>query len=420
MKVLDKPIGSIRRYPGNPRKNAQAVQTVADLIREFGWRQPIVVDAAGVIVIGDTRYQAAELLGLKKVPVHVAEGLSAEQIKALRLADNKSSELAEWDTDKLAQELEALAAVDFDLALTAFDEAELVELRTLEDPGTGKGTPPPGGDEEPAPPAVPAKPITGRGDLWLLGPHRLLCGDSTSRDDVARLMAGETADMVFTDPPYAIYGSSTGIASDITDDKMVRPFFRDIVARALEVSKAFAHLYICCDWRSWSSWWEVAKGTGLAPKNMIVWDKAGGLGSMYANCHELIFFGSFRPMRQNMSQKLSGERQVNGSNVWNIPRAGRDETGAVREHNAQKPVELAARAIRYSSDEGELVLDLFGGSGTTLIAAGREGRACCMMEIAEAYADVIVRRWQRETGEEAVLEGDGRTFDQIAEERDAA
>jgi len=237
------------------------------------------------------------------------------------------------------------------------------------------------------------------GSLQVKSIHRLLCGDSTKAEDVERLMDGVRADAIFTDPPYAIFGSSTGIAADITDDKMVRPFFRDILRTCAVTLKQFGHLYVCCDWRSWASWWEVAKGTGFAPKNMIVWDKAGGLGTMYTNCHELMFFASLKPMREQMTQKISGERTVNGSNIWRINRAGQEEGGGTkRKHNAQKPVELMQTAMKASTDQGEIVADFFLGSGSTLIAADHLGRKCYGMEIDPGYCDVIIDRWETLTG----------------------
>ena len=242
------------------------------------------------------------------------------------------------------------------------------------------------------------------GSLQLKSRHRLLCGDSTKAEDVEQLMDGVLADAVFTDPPYAIYGSSSGIAADIADDKMVRPLFRSVVKTAAKVLKAFGHVYICCDWRSYASWWEVAKGSGLSVKNMIVWDKASGLGGMFANCHELIFFASHRPLRSGMTQKIRGERMVMGSNIWRINRVS--NTGEVKkEHNAQKPLQLVMNALNASTDPGELVVDFFAGSGTTLIACENAHRRCYSMEIDPAYCDVIVRRYEQSTGEKAVRNG---------------
>lgn len=260
-------------------------------------------------------------------------------------------------------------------------------------------------EEEPTKVPEPTECLFKRGDLIELGRHRLYCGDSTDLADVEKLMNGRQAAAVFTDPPYAIYGSSTGIAEDITDDKMVRPFFRDVIRDCTQVLEVFGHAYICCDWRSWASWWEVAKGTGITCKNMIVWDKGSGLGGMYANCHELIFFASLRPMREHMKQKISGERNCYGLNVWRINRACNAETEGKRAHNAQKPIELVTTALEQSTEEGALVVDFFLGSGTTLVACEKIGRTCYGLEIDPRYVQVIVERFKR------YQEKNGKQFD---------
>jgi len=256
---------------------------------------------------------------------------------------------------------------------------------------------------------MPAEVSVALGDLYQLGEHRLLVGDCTKLGDVRRLMVGPTGPLeravcIVTDPPYAIYGSSSGIESDVADDKMVRPFFRDILTAVVASCEAFAHFYICCDWRSWSSWWEVARGTPCRPKNMIVWDKAGGLGANYANCHELLMFGSLVPMRTTMrtDKGVVGMRTTKGSNIWRINRALRVEGGEKRAHNAQKPAELYERAFENSSEPGDVVLDLFAGSGTCLIAAQKMGRRCRTMEIEPRWAEYSIARWEAYTGQKAV------------------
>lgn len=296
----------------------------------------------------------------------------------------------------------------------------LLESITTDDEGLGAllaqmredaGVEPPEPTEPPAPEPEPTadlqpEPITRRGDIIRLGWHVLMCGDSTDDDDVDALrIAADPAfgepracDVAVMDPPYAVYGSSTGIAADITDDKMVRPMFRAIVRQIARVVKPFGHFYVCCDWRSWPSWWEVAKGTPAVWKNCVVWDKGGaGLGSNYANTHEFIGFGSVIPMRESMTQKITGIRSVFDANVWRADRV-RSSEDEKREHNAQKPVVLMRRAIENSSEKGGVVLDLFGGAGSTLIAAEQTGRVCLVMEIEPRWCDVIVARWERATG----------------------
>jgi DNA modification methylase len=402
-------------YERNARTHSdEQVNKIAASIIEFGFTAPILLDENAGILAGHGRLRAARKLGMPEVPVIVLTNLTEAQRRAYVIADNRLALDAGWDEDLLRSELAALGTGGFDLALTGFSDKELAEL--VPDPRSVSFT----ANNTPAePPAIepPERAVSALGDLWRLGEHRLLVADAGLDGEIERLMNGRPADLVVTDPPYAIYGSSTGIASDITDDKMVRPFFRDIVSKVVRVLKPFGHAYICCDWRSWASWWEVSKGSGLAMKNMIVWDKGGGLGAMYANGHELMLFGSHRPLRRGMSEKISGERTVAGNNVWRIQRAGRDETGEERLHNAQKPLELFTIPIQQSTDAGELVVDFFGGAGTTLIAAEREHRTCYMMEIEPRYADVIVRRWQVLTSREATLEAGGATFMETAAAR---
>lgn len=249
--------------------------------------------------------------------------------------------------------------------------------------------------------------------------HKLLCGDSTNPKDVDRLMDGQKAHMVFTDPPYAIYGSSTGVSSDVADDKMVRPFFRDILRCAKHHSRKFAHIYICCDFRSWSSWWEVSKDVGLQVKNCIVWDKQSpGMGSMYQNRHEFLLFATNSQQETvhiSRKNRATGQRLVEGiSNLWSIPRMPSKE----KEHNAAKPTELVMRAARSSSDEKDSILDPFLGSGTTLIAAQQLGRRCFGLEIEPKFVDISIRRWENLTGEKARLDrANGPTMATIRKRR---
>jgi site-specific DNA-methyltransferase (adenine-specific) len=251
---------------------------------------------------------------------------------------------------------------------------------------------------------VPEEPKAKLGDIYQLGRHRLMCGDSTSVEDVEKLMDGAKADMVFTDPPYALFGNSTGVAG-ICDDKMTRPFFLAIFQRLKENTKLFGHIYACCDWHSAFSLQAMAKQAGLTEKNLCIWDKGdGGLGAMYQQCYEMVWFFANSPLAtQTIGKKKAGERTVNGKpNIW---RYSRENSGS-RVHNAQKPVKMVEFAISNSTDSGELVLDLFGGSGTTLIASEGIKRTCYMMELDPKYVDVIINRWEHFTGEKAVLLND--------------
>jgi len=243
----------------------------------------------------------------------------------------------------------------------------------------------------------------------------LMCGDSTSIDAVEKLMNGRKADMAFTDPPYALFGNSTGVAG-ITDDNMVRSFFRDIMTNLKLTAKPYSHIYICCDWHSAFSIEAVARAIELKAKNLCIWDKGdGGVGAMYQQCYEMVWFFDNSPIaKTTMGKVKAGVRTVTGkSNIWRVKRHMKD-----RVHNAQKPVDLVRIPVGASSDSGDLVLDLFGGSGTTMIAAECEARASCLMELDPKYCDVIVKRWQDFTGKKATLESDGREFDEVGKKRD--
>lgn len=393
IKIQKRKVSDLTPSARNSRTHSdKQVEQIAASIKEFGFVNPVLVDSKNGIIAGHGRVMAAAKLGMRTIPVVVLSHLSETQIRALMIADNRIPLNAGWDLDVLRAELVELNASDFDADTLGFSDAELQSMLCPEEERDEIVE-----EDESVMEPTQIETSLKLGDLIELGRHKLVCGDCTDSETVERLMkSGEVAavDLVFTDPLYAIYGSSTGIAPDITDDKMVRQFFRDILANCAKVLKPFGHAYICCDWRSWSSWWEMAKGSGLSPKNMIVWDKGGGLGSMFANNHELIMFLSHRPLRRGMRQKISGERTVNGSNVWRINRANRSETGEQRMHNAQKPLELPGRAIDLSTKKGETVVDFFLGSGTTLIACEQRGRTCLATEIEPRYCQLAINRYR--------------------------
>ena len=397
LRHLAVPCADLHEDPDNVRvHDDRSLHAVKQSLNRFGQRTPIVA-RHGKVIAGNARLAAARSLGWSHIAVVSADADDDSTALLYAIADNRTGDLSEFDMAGLAEVLGALKDDDIDMSTLGWTDSELNEILNLDlDDLDSEGPRLPEFELTP-----PENPTTKPGDLITLGNHRLLCGDSTDAADRERLMGEDKADMVFTDPPYAIYGSSTGVASDTTDDKIVRPFFRDVVIGSLSSVKPFAHLYICCDWRSYPSWWEVAKGTGLTVKNVIVWDKGGGLGAMYQNFHELILFGSARPLRYKMGEKITGENPVHGKpNVWRIPRVSTPKAGRV--HNAQKPIELVTTAITNSTDPGALVLDLFLGSGTTLVAAQETGRRCYGMEIDPKYCDVIVERWEQATGDKAV------------------
>jgi DNA modification methylase len=229
------------------------------------------------------------------------------------------------------------------------------------------------------------------GDLWLIGEHRLLCGDSTKREDVARVMGGEKAQAVCTDPPYAIFGNSTGVAKDIADDNMVVPFFESLLKNASEILIPFGHCYCCCDWRSYGAYWQAAKRTDMAVKNCIVWDKGSGQGAMYANCCEWIVFLAKCPKEGALGKKATGHRTIteHAKNCIRLNRVAVADRGG---HNAAKPVELMVLFLENSSDAGNVVMDFFLGSGTTMVASQNLGRRCYGIEITPGYCGVILQR----------------------------
>jgi DNA modification methylase len=343
--------------------------------------RPIVVNPEMVVIGGNMRFKACKAAGLKEAPVYMATWGETKDREFI-IKDNVSS--GENDFDILANEWDAEELNEWGLDVWT---GEPEETEGLTDP-----------DDVPE---VPEEAKTKLGDLYILGEHRLLCGDSTKAEDVEKLMNGEKADMVFTDPPYALFGNSTGVAG-ITDDNMVRPFFRKIMATLKANSKSYAHIYMCCDWHSAFSIESCAREVELKSKNMCIWDKGdGGVGAMYQQCYEIVWFFDNSPMNKTtMGNGKSGVRTVNGKpNIWRYPRV----TGE-RVHNAQKPTEMIQLPISVGSDLNEVVLDLFGGSGSTLMACENLNRKSFLMELDPKYCDVIVKRWEDFTGKKAVKE----------------
>ena len=379
-------IDKLQKWKDNPRKNKAAIKHVAESIKRFGFASPIIARADDkMIIAGHTRYEAAKDLGLDKVPVRYLD-LDPADSRLLALADNKTAEVADWDEEKLEQVMQDLLDEGLSLDGLGWTDTELADIvQELKDEEIKEE----GLIEEEIPQRV------SKNDLWILGEHRLFCGDSTESKDVEILLDGQVIDMIFTDPPYALFGNSTGV-SGITDDKMVMPFFKDIFKKCQDHTKPYAHIYVFCDWHSCNSINSAAIYHNLPAKNLIVWDKGdGGVGGMYQNCHELIWFFNNVPKSKytlTASNKITGARTVNGvPNIWRFSRV----QGGTRIHNAQKPVELVCRAIQCSTDKNETVLDLFGGSGTTLIASEQLNRKCFMMEYETKNCDKIIARANR-------------------------
>jgi len=441
MQIELRPIATIQPYENNPRINDQAVDVVAASIREFGFRQPIVVDGEGVIIIGHVRYKAALKLGLDKVPVHVAKDLTPEQVKALSIADNKTADLSDWNYDLLPIELSELQGMNYDLGLLGFNQDELAELL---DPGVKDGLCDP--DDVPAP---PDEATTRPGDLWLLGDHRLLCGDSSKAEDVDRLLDGAAIHLVNTDPPYNVKvepRSNNAIAAGLSSfpgnelkqkkllnktcranglkhhqsmdlarhpeksrptgrklrakdrplvndfvseeefDRLLRAWFGNI-ARALLPGRL---MFIWGGYSNIANYPRALKESGLYFSQQIIWHKMHPVLSRkcFMGAHEWCFFG----WREGAAHQFFGP--PNATDVWSVKKVNPQSMI----HLTEKPVELAVRAIQYGSHLGENVLDLFGGSGSTLIAAQQTGRRSFLMELDPLYCDVIVQRFEKFTG----------------------
>ena len=393
LRSLAVPINTLKGLPGNPRQGD--VDAVARSLQSFGQRKPIVVRKDdGTIIAGNHTWQAAKKLGWTEIAVAYV-GDDDVTAKAYALADNRTAELGSYDEQALLDLIEEVHAVVPEFVRDAgwSDEAVKELVAKIESEQLPEQI---HEDEIPQPPSVPT---TKLGDIWKLGVHRLMCGDSTDEIQVTKLMNSEKADMVFTDPPYALFGNSTGVAG-ITDDNMVRSFFRDIFVNLRKFSKTNAHIYVCCDWHSAFSIQGVAKNVELAAKNLCIWDKGnGGIGGMYQNCYEMIWFFTNSLPQNKTSGTVQNVRTVNGiPNIWRVNRATSD-----RLHNAQKPVELIDIPLLAGSNQGDKVLDLFGGSGSTLISCEKNKRIALLMELEPKWCDVIIKRWETLTGEKAVL-----------------
>lgn len=406
-KVEQWPIGSLIPYAKNSRTHSdEQVAQIAASIKEWGFTTAVLVDESGSIIAGHGRVLAARKLGIESLPVMVATGWTDAQKRAYIIADNKLAMNAGWDNEMLSLELGELGDLGFDLELTGFSDDEIKAL-SPEDVPDGLT------DPDDAPP-LPDTPITRPGDIWLMGNHRLLCGDSTSIDAVDKLMDGGKADMAFTDPPYGMsYGGGRGkkqfgmIKGDDARAADLIALVRDALATLKGRCKEGASVYVCFPWRTYAEFEKAMMSCGIAINSCIVWDKKSvGLGNQdYRPQHEFIFYSK--------GGKFYGDRSQ--SDVWYM---GRGSTAAYV-HPTQKPVELVEKAIENSSKKGDAVIDCFGGSGTTLIAAEKNGRVARIMELDPKYCDVIVQRWQDFTGKTATLEADGRSFEEVKNAKNA-
>ena len=412
LKLEHWPTSRLIPYARNPRKNDHAVDQMASAIREFGFRLPIVAKSTGEICDGHLRYKAALHLGLEQVPVILADDLTETQLKAFRILVNRSATWADWDEDLLRLELEELKLDDFDLALTGFDADELLEIMAGEETTTEGNT------DEDAAPEVPVNPVSKPGDVWIMGQHRLLCGDSTDAASFTLLMAGEKAHMVVTDPPYGVnYANSAkdklrGTNRPILNDNLgedFEPFLK--AALTPMIAHCQGAIYIAMSSSELDTLQSAFRAAGGKWSTFIIWAKnTFTLGrSDYQRQYEPILYG----WPEGATRHWCGDRDQGDVWYFNKPRVN-------DLHPTMKPVELVERAIRNSSRPGDVVLDPFGGSGTTLIAAEKSGRQARLIELDPKYVDVIVRRWQEYAGAQAVREADGVRFDDLVCTADAA
>jgi DNA modification methylase len=400
-------LGELIPYARNPRTHSDAqVAQISASIREFGWTNPVLVDGASGIIAGHGRVLAARKLGLERVPVIELAHMSEAQKRAYVLADNQLALNAGWDEELLRLELADLSELGFDVGLIGFGEGELERLLAGES-RTGL-------TEDDEAPALPDQAITRRGDVWALGEHLLLCGDATVLDDVERVLEGRLADMTFTDPPYNVdYGSSAkdtlrGNKRKILNDDLgsgFEAFLYEACANILTVTKGA--VYVCMSSSELHTLQRAFTAAGGKWSTFVIWAKhTFTLGRAdYQRQYEPILYGW--PTAHD--RYWCGARDQ--GDVWFVDKPARNDL-----HPTMKPVALVERAIRNSSKNRDLVLDLFGGSGSTLIACEKSGRQARLMELDAKYVDVIVRRWQEWSGATAALEADGRSFDELAAE----
>jgi DNA modification methylase len=415
--------------PRNPRQHSQSqVNQIADSIREFGFIMPVVVDDAAQVVIGHARVLAAKKLDMAQIPVVEIRHLSKAQLKALRIADNRLAQHAHWDERLLGEsflELKELD-VDFDLSVTGFSLPEIdLTLQTLQEGVTEETN-----NETDA---VTGVPVCQLGDLWQLGDHHLHCGDATSEVTFDILMKEELAHVVFIDPPYNVrvdgHVSGKGkirhrefaqASGELSREEFIR-FLGDSCTVLAKHSRNGAIHFVCMDWRHADELIAAGRDVYSELKNIVIWVKSNpGMGSLYRSQHELIFVFKSGTERHTNNIEL-GKHGRNRSNVWQYDSAstqGRKGNNLLELHPTAKPVQLVMDALLDCSHRGEIVLDSFLGSGTTLLAAERTGRICRGIELDPLYIDTAIRRWQNLTGRDAVRTSDGKLFREIEAEKE--
>jgi DNA modification methylase len=421
--------------PGNPRRHSKKqVRQIAESIKAFGFNVPILIDRNGNIIAGHGRWLACRGLGFTEVPTLCLDHLTLAQARAFMIADNRLTEIAVWDDRLLAQQLKDLLLVglDFDIEATGFQTGEIdLRIASLDDP--------PNADADPADvvPEIPVIPLSKLGDVWLLQGHRLLCGSALDSPSFAALMGEERAATVFVDPPYnvRIDGHASGLGAihhrpfPMASGEMDRSQFTAFLGQAFCNLAAFSvdgsiH-FVCMDWRHAEELLAAARDIYGELKNLCVWVKDNaGMGSLYRSQHELVFVFKHGHNGHRNNVQL-GQFGRNRTNVWHYPGANSfarcgEEGNLLALHPTVKPVAMIADAILDCSARGDIVLDAFLGSGTTVIAAERTGRRCYGIELDAGYLDTTIRRWQKLTGGSARHATTGRSFDDLAREAEVA
>ena len=428
--IEHRPITDLKRYPRNARRHSKKqIQQIAASITRFGFTNPVLIGDDAEIIAGHGRVAAAKLLGMTSVPTLRLSHLSDVDRRAYVLADNKLALNAGWDHEILAIELQSLIDVDFDLEITGFALAEVDLVLDAAREGDVQGPP---GPEDQIPPFATA--VSRMGDIWRLGRHRLACGDARDADVYARLLEGETVDLVFTDPPYnvEIDGNVCGsgrirhrefaMGAGEMSSEAFTAFLTETLGAAAKPCRDGAIAFVCMDWRHMGEL--LAAGTAVFSelKNVCVWNKTnGGMGTFYRSKHEMVFVFKVGTAPHTNTFGL-GETGKYRTNVWDYPGIngmGAGGAEALAMHPTVKPTAMVADAIRDCSKRGEIVLDGFGGSGTTLIAAETCGRLARLIEYDPQYCDVIIRRFERMTGKPAVLISTGEAFEDVAVARAA-
>ena len=427
--VIERDIASLRPYLGNARIHSKKqLKQLARSIEKFGFTNPVLISDDGEILAGHGRVEAAKLLGHLRVPTIALSNLTELERRAYVLADNKLALNAGWDRALLAIELQGLIDLDFEVDITGFELAEidfLLDEASDADPGARDAP-------EDAVPIISGTPVSRPGDQWLLGRHKLLCGDTRSSGDMDRLMAGETADLVFTDPPYncPIDGNVCGLgkirhrefafaSGEMSDDQFTQ-FLTTTLGNMSRVMRDGAIAYVCMDWRGMGPLLAAGSAAFTEMKNLVVWNKNnGGMGTFYRSKHELIFVFKQGTAKHTNTFEL-GDTGRYRTNVWDY--AGISSIGKARDeeltrHPTAKSIALIADALRDCSRRGEIVLDGFGGSGSTLIAAEKTGRLARLIEYDAIYCDTIIARWEALTGKRVTLAATGQLFEDLAQER---